>query len=310
MSNSPEETPLLGPSQSSPSQRPSSLRSGRSGRSGRSNESTESTPLLSRQEDESDHEVDEPFQNGGPSPAASWLRSIQERIRRPSAPKEPSPRRWPSIVALVLLSGTVFAIMALGFFAPAVVEEYAKEAAVFEPTKLSIDSFTATGVLARVQGTFVLDASRVRNNAVRNLGRAGTWVARKIEAKESKVRVYLPEYNDVLLGTATIPGIVVSIRNGQKTVVDIIAHVEPGQIDGIRTIANDWLEGNLKRLRVLGKADIGLQSGLIPLGTQSVSETLVFEGQSLYSSVIRLFQLTRIDSNHWGLYRPKPPSYP
>jgi hypothetical protein len=179
----------------------------------------------------------------------------------------------------------VFAIMALGFFVPAVMEQYAKEAAVFEPTKLSTDSFTATGVRARVQGTFMLDASRVETNAVRNLGRVGTWIAKKIETGESKVRVYLSDYDDILLGTATIPGIVVSIKNGQITNVDIVAHVEPGEMDGLRTIANDWLEGKLERLCLQGKADVGLKSGIFSLGTQTVSETLVFEGQSLYSSI-------------------------
>ncbi|KAH0565841.1 hypothetical protein GP486_000764 [Trichoglossum hirsutum] len=244
----------------------------------RASRSTETTPLLSREED---HEQDNGAQSQGESPssAASWLHSLLERLRGGTSAKRLGPGRWPSVVALILLVVVVFTIMGLGFFAPAVIEQYAKEATVFEPTKLSIDSFTETGVRARVQGTFMLDASRVEANAVRNLGRVGTWVARKIETRESKVRVYLSDYEDALLGTATIPGFVVGIRNGQATSVDIVAHVEPGDINGIRKIANDWVEGKLKQLRLQGKADVALKSGIFPLGTQAISETLIFEGQ-------------------------------
>lgn len=170
------------------------------------------------------------------------------------------------------------------FLAPAVVENYAKEALVIEPTKLSIDSFTPTGVRARIQADLRMDASRVKSNDVRNIGRFGTWLARKVETKASKVEVYLPELGNILLGTALVPGIVVDIRNGHTTGIDFLADLEPGDIDGIRQVANAWLEGRLDKVRVLGKADVALKSGLISLGTQSVSETLEFEGQSLYRS--------------------------
>ncbi|KAI9785720.1 MAG: hypothetical protein M1839_008737 [Geoglossum umbratile] len=277
---------------SSPLLRPSRPSSTASSRLNDPDLSTESTPLLSR-EDVPVQEEGEPLPNGDLSPAASWLRSVQERFRGRTSVKEPGPSRHPSFVALALLTVVVFTIMGLGFFAPAVIEQYSKEAAVFEPTKLSIDSFTTTGVRARVQGTFTLDASRVKANTVRNLGRLGTWMARKVETGESKVRVYLSDYGDVLLGTATIPGIVVSIRNGQITNVDVMAHVEPGEVDGIRAIANDWLEGKLERLRLQGMADVGLKSGIFSLGTQSVSEILVFEGQDL--PVFPKFNMTRMN---------------
>jgi hypothetical protein len=280
---------------SSPLLRPARPPSVASSRLGGTDNSTESTPLLSRED--RGQEDGELLPDGHFSPAASWLRSIQERFRAGTSAKGSSPSRWPSLVALVILSVVVFAIMGLGFFTPAAMEQYSKEAAVFKPTRLSVDSFTATGVRARVQGTFMLDASRVEANMVRNLGRLGTWIARKIETGESNVRVYLPDYSDVLLGTATIPAIVVSIRNGQATDVDVMAHVEPGEADGIRTIANDWLGGKLERVRLQGKADVRLKSGIFSLGTQSVSEYIVFEGQSLYSSIVQSIATSEIDTN-------------
>ena len=180
-----------------------------------------------------------------------------------------------------MLSALVLVILGLGFAAPAIVEEYAKEALVFDATNLSIDSFTARGVRARVQGTFLLDASRVHKKSVRDLGRAGTWVAKEIECGESEVKVYLPGYENVLLGIANIPRIKVNIRDRHYNHIDFLADLEPGDIDGVRGIANDWLEGRLTSLTVEAIASLPLKSGLFKLGTQSISHSLFFEGQSL-----------------------------
>jgi hypothetical protein len=198
-------------------------------------------------------------------------------------------RRWPTAVAIGVLGLLALGIIAGAFFAPAVVEEYTKEALVIEPTNLSIDSFTSNGVKARVQASFRMDASRVKNKHVRNIGRFGTWIARAVESQESKVEVSLPEYGNILVGTAAVPRVIVDIRNGHTTAVDFLTDLEPGDMEGIRQVANDWLEGRLDQIRVLGKADVGLKSGLIPLGTQSISESLVFEGQSLYRSFAALY---------------------
>jgi hypothetical protein len=88
-----------------------------------------------------------------------------------------------------------------------------------------------------------MDASRVKNEHVRNLGLFGTWIAKKVESKESKVEVYLPEYGNILVGTAAVPRVVVDIQNGHITPIDFLAELTPGDMDGIRQVANDWLEG-------------------------------------------------------------------
>lgn len=180
-----------------------------------------------------------------------------------------------------MLTVTTILILCLGFAAPTVVEEYTKQAIVFEPTNLSIHSFTTTGVKARVQGDFVLDASRVEKESVRNLGIAGTWVVREIESTPSDVKVYLPEYGNIVLGTAKIPGIKVNVRNQHVNHIDFLVELEPGDVDGVRRIANDWLDGRLTRLRVMGVASVALKSGIFTLPAQKISESLLFEGQSL-----------------------------
>ena len=258
-------------------ERPKSQRSKTSVRSKRSQtsiHSEESTPLLSRENNDREYSSPPP-NHDGPSPTTTPPRSIQDSDEDTGK----STRRWPTIVALSLLGLIVVTILGLGFAAPAVVEEYAKQAIVFEPTDLSIDSITSSAVKARVRGDFTMDAARVHKKPVRDLGRAGTWIAKAIESKPSKVDVYLPELGNIWLGTAFIPRIVVDVRNGQTTYLDLLIELEPGDVDGIRRVAKDWIDGRLGQLRVQGQAEVGLKSGLFNLGTQSFSETLLFKGQ-------------------------------
>ena len=270
-------SPLLGEAggKRSRSERPPSQISKHSTRSKRSNQSKQSeefTPLLS--EDANHHNYgDAPAHGESPSAAASSLRSLQNE--GPSKGK----RRWPTIIALTILGFIVIFILCLGFAAPEIVEEYAREAMVFEPTDLSIDLFTSTGVRARIRGDFTLDGARVHKKAVRDLGRAGTWIARAVESKQSKVKVFLPEYGNLLLGTADVPPIVVDIRNGHTTHLDFLSDLAAGDVDGIRRMANDWLEGRIGDLNVKGVAEVPLQSGIFGLGTQSIEETIIVKGE-------------------------------
>ncbi|ESZ97143.1 hypothetical protein SBOR_2501 [Sclerotinia borealis F-4128] len=282
-------------------QRPSSKHSRLSVDSNHSGDSHESSPLLAHSDDTPRYDGEEPDDedNRIVSPAAASLRSIHDRDSAKSANE--GGLRWPTIVAVATLFLVGIAILICAFFAPAIVQEYAKEALVIEPTNLAIDSFTVDGVTARIQMNFKMDASRVKNNAVRNIGRFGTWVAKEVESEASSVEVYLPEYDNLLIGTAVLPKVVVNIRNGVITPIDFLTDLKPGSVDGLRQVANDWLEGRLGQLRVLGKADVTLKSGLLPLGSQSISEAMVFEGQSLYRSFASLCMQTfgRERSHHF-----------
>lgn len=274
--------PLLGSSDHRPSSKRSNS-SKRSHRSRRSGSLSESTPLLSQQGQDDPPSYTGSPANGAPSPAAASLRSLQNE----STKKTKGGTRWPTIISLSVLTVTAILILCLGFAAPTVVKEYTKEAIVFEPTNLSIHSFTTTGVKARVQGDFVLDASRVEKKSVRDLGIAGTWMVKEIEATPSDVEAYLPEYGNVLLGKAKLPNVKINIRNQHVNHIDFLIDLEPGDVDGIRQIANDWLEGRLTRLRVMGVANVVLKSGIFTLPQQKISESLLFEGQSL--SALRAF---------------------
>lgn len=243
----------------------------------------ESAPLLST---ESDAQRYDTAQQDGADAAS--IRSRRSARSATSNKRASSRRRWPSIIAMIILGILSIVIIVIAFFVPAAVEEYAKEAVVLEPTNLSLESITANGVRARVQANFKLDGSKVRNEHVRRVGSIATWFVRELGTDATKVNVYLPEYDNVLLGSAGVPPITIKI-NGQNTAIDFVADLVPGEAESIRTIANEWLEGRLGTLRFQGKADIKLKTGIIPLGTHAVSESLTVEGQSLYRSFASLY---------------------
>ncbi|KAK5163753.1 uncharacterized protein LTR77_010426 [Saxophila tyrrhenica] len=238
-------------------------------------DATETSPLLPPSDPPTAPDQSQPHRERS---AESLLRRTLSDSSTSSPKKHKSWRqRWPSLLALAVLCLVVVLIMVFAFFAPNIVEQYAKEAAVFTPRSLSVDEFTGSGVRARVQGDFTLDARRVHKKAVRDLGRFGTWVARYAESGESEVEISLPEYGNVVLGTAKVPKVVVDLRNGHTTAVDVLAQVEPGQKEGLRRVAGDWVEGRLGRMRVLGKASVPVKSGIFGFGTQKLREEVVFE---------------------------------
>lgn len=226
----------------------------------------ENTPLLAR----SHTDINEEEQR--PHTATSNLRSAL------TLPKINPRRRWPSLVALLILCIIVILIMIVGFVFPGAMHDYAMQAVVFEPNSLSVESFTQSGVNVRVEGLFHMDASQVEDKNVRNIGRFGTWIAGKVETLPMEVEVYLPEYGDLPLGTADVPRLDLDIRNGHMNKISVVAYVEPGDFSGLPKIARDWMEGRLGQLRVLGKAQVVIKSGFIKLPQQTIVQEVVFTG--------------------------------
>ncbi|KAJ5896121.1 uncharacterized protein N7473_005520 [Penicillium subrubescens] len=262
-----ESRPLLDEQARSPSPGPSSGTATRPDQPRRSFElSSESTPLLHRRNDD--------IVTYGTEQRLSESELVDDNA---PAPKNRSRVRWPTVISLVALTTAVLAILIFAFAAPAIVKEYAQQAAVFKPTALSIDSTTEDGIRARVQGDFVMDAGRVKTKSMRDIGRFMTWIAREVETGESDIKVYLPEYGNILVGNAHLPSIKVNIRNGHQTHVDFLTNLTAGDIKGLHSIARDWIEGRLARLSVRGKATLHLKSGLIGLGTQTLTDTVTFE---------------------------------
>ena len=225
----------------------------------------EDQPLLGNEANERDED------GASPSTASRWKfwRSLNMQKR--------SSWRWPSIIAIIVLLLVVIIILALAFTVPSIAEEYTKEAMVFEPTDLSIEGLTDTGVKARVQGDFTLDGSRVKKKFVRDIGRAAAWIVKAVESKESVVEVYLPQFFDTLVGTAIVPGIVVNLRSKVITHIDFVADIEAGDVKGLKNVATAWLAGKISKLDVRGEAFVPLKSGMINLGVQALTQDLVFD---------------------------------
>lgn len=245
-------------------------------------ESDENTPLLSRQDGADEERANNGVISRHSSAASSLLRSMQGNDKS----KGSRVRRWPSILALSFLCAVLIVILIAGFFTPEIAKEYASEAARFQPQCLSIASFTDSGVIARIEGDISIDASLVQRKPVRDLGRFGTWIARKAESGRTLVEISLPEYGDLLLGTAVVPPILIDLRNGHSTPVDFLAVVEPGEKEVLRRVASDWLDGRLGRVRIKGEADVPIKSGLLSLGEQSIAQDILIEGEQKTSFVV------------------------
>ncbi|KAL2852840.1 hypothetical protein BJY01DRAFT_232489 [Aspergillus pseudoustus] len=237
--------------------------------------SSESTPLLHRRND------DLSTYGGTDPPRASSPTS--GTVSSEVDPKRPRKRiRWTFICGLFAISA-IIVILVLAFFVPSVVKQYAKEAAVFKPKNLSIQSATSEGVRARVEGDVSLDADRVGRGPVRNIGRFVTWIGKEIETGRSQVDVYLPDYHNTVIGTASLPSMKLNIRNGHVNHLDLEADLVAGEIKALRSVAIDWLNGNLERLNVEGKAILHLKSGLLSLGEQILTDSMSFKDDDLPS---------------------------
>jgi hypothetical protein len=240
----------------------------------RSPSASERTPLLSQQDPSS--EAPSLRGNGAidHDPIETRYGDIPPKSKRNS--------RWPSAVALSALCILVV-IACFGFTIPSVAQEYASKALVFEPDQLSLDAITQFGVRVRIQGDVWLDSSRVKKKSVRDIGRFATWFAREVESGESQVEVFLPGYNGAEIGTATVPPIKVGIRDKWYNHLDVLADLQPGDVGGIRAVADDFLQGRLKNLDVRAVAKVPLKSGILGLGTHKIEKMMRLEGHDVPS---------------------------
>lgn len=201
-------------------------------------------------------------------------------------------KSWASITAITGLSIAIIFIIIGVFVIPASVEEYVKRALVIEPKGMSIDSFTRTGVKARVQADFYLDAERCTNSAMRNVGRFGMYIAHYLESEPTEVKVYLPEYENMHVGTAKIPKVKASVRNGEVTRLDFVADVKPGKITNLQQITEDFVKGRMGELTIKGMAKVPIRCSWmrwIPLGTTDLVPLIKLEGKGLWKAMTKFF---------------------
>ncbi|KAG6161185.1 hypothetical protein E4U23_001668 [Claviceps purpurea] len=229
---------------------------------------TESSPLLLNRRDTTDNDSQ---RDDDSTPA----RQIKD------ASKSKQKWRWPSLIAMIVMGTLVVIVMVLGFVVPPAVQTYVENAAVLEPTDLSVESLTADGVRARVKGTFKLDGSRVHDDNARRIGRIATGIMRQLSTEETKLRLHLPHFDNALVGSAMLPPITLQLVDGQVTDLNFVADFVPGDTETARKVVNEWLQGKLQHLKVTGATALSLKSGILPLGTHDISESMVFEANEL-----------------------------
>lgn len=215
---------------------------------------SERTPLLSRTES---HEQD----------ANGYVDAQNQDVDTESTSSK-TRRKWPIILALGSLTVAVILALVFGFAIPAAVEEYVKEAGQFEADNLRIESFTNTGILARIEGTVWLDASKVQKKSTRDLGRFATYIVKEVESGDMHVKIYLPGYDNVWLGSVAVPPVKMNIRNGHYNWINITAEVQPGDPEGFRLIAHDFIDRKLSDLTVKAVVDVPVKTGLISINQQ------------------------------------------
>ncbi|EQL00500.1 pre-rRNA processing protein [Ophiocordyceps sinensis CO18] len=228
----------------------------------------ESTPLLShRQQGDGNN-----GQQTDSSPSLS-KRLAKVRSRWP----------WPSIIAILILAALFLTIIVLGFVTPPAVKQYVEHAVVLEPTSLSLESLTADGVGVRIQANLRLDASRVSDDNARRIGKLVANMMGKLDTDGTQISVRLPHYHDALLGTAVVPPFSIDLVDGHTNKLDFVAHVVPGDAELLRRLVNEWLDGKLGQLKVTGAAPLRLKSGIFPLGTHDVVESMVIQAKEVPS---------------------------
>ncbi|KAK1251057.1 hypothetical protein MKX07_005612 [Trichoderma sp. CBMAI-0711] len=245
-------------------------------------EASETSPLLSSGTEQEPVTESSPLLSGDDNHHPENEEDERDSLNR-SPPKSESRLRWPSIIAIAILAALTIVVMVLGFLVPPAVKSYAETAAVLEPTGLALESLTPDGIRARIQASFKLDGSRVKDGTARRLGRLATSLVRKIDTEETSVRVHLPNYDNALLGSAVVPPLSINLVDGKTTVLDFVADLSPGDAESLRQIANDWLDGKLQQVKVTGAASLRLKTGILPLGTHEIVESMVFEAKEIPS---------------------------
>lgn len=187
--------------------------------------------------------------------------------------------RRPSTLALLLLCITAVLIIIMCFALPATVEEYAKDAIQFTPEQLVVDGFTTDGVRIDLRGDVSVDANRVRKGSARTVGRIATWIVGKVKSGPGKVEVLVPEYGNMVLGTAKTPPLTISVRNGHTTALAFQSEVQPGSIGGLKKLVGEWIDGKLGSVEVKGNIIVPLTAGSIPIGEKRISKLIEFQGR-------------------------------
>ncbi|KAK9454255.1 hypothetical protein V1511DRAFT_420903 [Dipodascopsis uninucleata] len=206
---------------------------------------------------------------------------IPVRRKRPLFIRIVKALKWPAITALVLGFITLITVLAVQIVEVNAPATYVRQALNLNITSISVEDLSREGVKSRVQGEISFDSSKVDDSLTRNLGRFATSIMRKAEVKETYLYIARveSESNRKVIGRASIPNIVVDIRDKHVTPIDFVSNVEDiASVQEIAKLVEQYLQGHLQGALFRGDADITIRSGILPLGTHHVSHEVKLTG--------------------------------
>ncbi|EPQ62508.1 Bgt-863 [Blumeria graminis f. sp. tritici] len=212
----------------------------------------------------------------------SNLSSQPNTVDQNSAPLNPG-TRWPSISSIIFLGLLMLTIMLSAYILPAALQIYAKEAIVIEPIRISLESITETGLESRIQANVRVEAARVQNPYTRKIGIICSWLLMQVGTQEARVDLYLAGYNGLPVSNLVIPGLKMDVRNGHSKLLDFKAHLSIRNPQSLKLFAGDWIRGKIEQIHIIAKTELFFRSGILSLGSQSISQSIFIKGPNIPS---------------------------
>jgi len=162
---------------------------------------------------------------------------------------------------------------------------YARQSIVLNVSSISVEDLYADGLKAHVVGEVSFNSSRVEDKWTRVFGRFATNVMRKAEVKETYMFISRVDEDQKsnIFGRASVPNIIVDIRDDHVTPIDFISEVEDiASVEEMAKLIDEYLEGKLGNAVFRGDADLPLRSGIMPLGTHHVAHEVKLQGEEFF----------------------------
>ncbi|KAK9241221.1 hypothetical protein V1525DRAFT_334664 [Lipomyces kononenkoae] len=192
--------------------------------------------------------------------------------------------KWPVIISSLVAFCICVSLLTSHLVQVQAPALYAKQALNLNVSSVSVENVSADGLQAHVVGEVSFDSSRVKDKPTRIFGRIATTIMRKAEIEDTYLFISHVGDDDKLraVGRASVPNIVVDIRDNRVTPIDFISTVEDvASTEEIAKLVQEYLLGKLQNAVFRGDADLPLRSGILPLGTHHVSHDVKLQGQYL-----------------------------
>ncbi|KAK9368789.1 hypothetical protein V1509DRAFT_64293 [Lipomyces kononenkoae] len=205
--------------------------------------------------------------------------------KRPFIRRALSCIKWPIIISTLIALCICTSLLTSHLVKVKAPELYAKQALNLNVSSVTVENLSSDGLQAHVVGEVSFDSSRVEDKLTRIFGRIATTIMRKAEIEDTYLFIsHVGEDGKLhVVGRATVPNIVVDIRDNRVTPIDFISTVEDiASAEEVAKLIQEYLLGKLQNAVFRGDVDMPLRSGILPLGTHHVSHDVKLQGEYLF----------------------------